>query len=439
MLTGLRGVGKTVLLNALRSAAVRRGWGTGKLEARPGPVAAPAAGAGGAHGAAASSRHRDQDSGRPCSGVLKAFALRDAGAGRKVRDRWQPGIDVAGHDRAAPTPATSRSTWSSCSPTSAGLAARPRAGASRSSSTRCRTCGPTTCRRSARPATRSAQQGAPLVVVGAGLPHLPAVLARDKSYAERLFRYAAHRPARPRGGRPGAASSPAARRGRRRTTPGALDELYAATDGYPYFVQAYGKVTWDVAAALPDHGGRRRASAAPEAEAELAVGFFGSRYERATPAEREYMRAMAEPRRAEAARPTSASVPTADVAQVARPQAAVAVAGARRADQEGPGLLRRARPHRVHRAALRPVPASHGRLTVSAQRCARQRHREPDHRRGPRRPHRGRRCDGATARRGRRPQPREWPCSGCRRCGRDGGIGRDRSGGRGQRASPRGI
>src|SRR3954463_7589591 len=35
VLTGLRGVGKTVLLGALRSAAVRRGWGTGKLEARP--------------------------------------------------------------------------------------------------------------------------------------------------------------------------------------------------------------------------------------------------------------------------------------------------------------------------------------------------------------------------------------------------------------------
>src|SRR5918998_6649719 len=35
VLTGLRGVGKTVLLNALRSAAVRRRWGTGKLEARP--------------------------------------------------------------------------------------------------------------------------------------------------------------------------------------------------------------------------------------------------------------------------------------------------------------------------------------------------------------------------------------------------------------------
>ena len=35
VLTGLRGVGKTVLLNTLRSQAVRRGWGTGKVEARP--------------------------------------------------------------------------------------------------------------------------------------------------------------------------------------------------------------------------------------------------------------------------------------------------------------------------------------------------------------------------------------------------------------------
>src|ERR1700710_2749514 len=46
VLTGLRGVGKTVLLDALRSAAVRRGWGTGKLEARPDqPIRGPLAGA----------------------------------------------------------------------------------------------------------------------------------------------------------------------------------------------------------------------------------------------------------------------------------------------------------------------------------------------------------------------------------------------------------
>jgi len=69
--------------------------------------------------------------------------------------------------------------------------------------------------------------------------------------------------------------------------------MYAVTAGYPYFVQAYGKVAWDVAPASPITVEDVRV-AAPEAEAELAVGFFGSRYERATPAEREYLRAMAD-------------------------------------------------------------------------------------------------------------------------------------------------
>jgi hypothetical protein len=75
--------------------------------------------------------------------------------------------------------------------------------------------------------------------------------------------------------------------------PDALDALYRAADGYPYFVQAYGKVTWDVATASPVTA-KDVAVASPQAEAELAVGFFGSRYERATPAERDYMRAMAQ-------------------------------------------------------------------------------------------------------------------------------------------------
>jgi len=69
--------------------------------------------------------------------------------------------------------------------------------------------------------------------------------------------------------------------------------MYAVTAGYPYFIQAYGKVAWDVAPASPITVEDVRV-AAPEAEAELAVGFFGSRYERAAPAEREYLRAMAD-------------------------------------------------------------------------------------------------------------------------------------------------
>jgi hypothetical protein len=146
------------------------------------------------------------------------------------------------------------------------------------------------------------------VVVGAGLPHLPAVLSSSKSYSERLFRYVRidrlDRPAADH-----ALVAPAAEEGVGFTEE-ALAALYDATDGYPYFVQAYGKVTWDVAVASPV---RREdvEQAAPEAEAELAVGFFGARYDRATPAERDYMLAMADLGESAADR----AVSTADIAR----------------------------------------------------------------------------------------------------------------------------
>jgi hypothetical protein len=130
-----------------------------------------------------------------------------------------------------------------------------------------------------------------LVVVGAGLPHLPAVLSASKSYSERLFRYS-------RIDRLDRAAADHALRSPARDEDADFDDdalaaMYAATGGYPYFVQAYGKTAWDVAPRSPITAADV-AVAAPEAEAELAVGFFGSRYERATPAEREYLRAMAE-------------------------------------------------------------------------------------------------------------------------------------------------
>jgi hypothetical protein len=135
------------------------------------------------------------------------------------------------------------------------------------------------------------QQGLPLVLVGAGLPHLPAVLSASKSYSERLFRYV--RVDRlERAAADQALVAPAAEEGVEFAA-NALDALYEATEGYPYFVQAYGRVVWDAAPASPVTAGDV-AVALPEARAELAVGFFGSRYERATPAERDYLRAMAE-------------------------------------------------------------------------------------------------------------------------------------------------
>src|SRR5690606_29255489 len=135
------------------------------------------------------------------------------------------------------------------------------------------------------------QDAAPLIVVGAGLPHLPAVLSASKSYSERLFSY--HRIDRlDRESADQALIAPAEREDVKFTQE-ALDTLYRKADGYPYFVQAYGKATWDQAPESPITAEDVEV-AAPAAEEELAVGFFGSRYERATPAEREYMRAMAD-------------------------------------------------------------------------------------------------------------------------------------------------
>ena len=99
------------------------------------------------------------------------------------------------------------------------------------------------------------QVGGPLIVVGAGLPHLPSVLSASKSYSERLFRYA-RIDRLDRDAADQALIAPAEREDVL-FKQDALDALYEAADGYPYFVQAYGKVTWDVAAASPIGGGRR--------------------------------------------------------------------------------------------------------------------------------------------------------------------------------------
>ncbi|MGY1724821.1 AAA family ATPase [Blastococcus sp. SYSU DS0533] len=305
VLTGLRGVGKTVLLNQLRSAAISRGWGTGKIEARPDQsLRRPISSA--LHMALRElgPRHGDQESVAEVLGVVKAFAQRVNAAEAKVRDRWQPGIDVPAATGRADSGDMEIDLVELLSD-AAGVAADIGSGIALfidemqdvqadDVSAICAAC------------HELSQQGAPLIVVGAGLPHLPAVLSASKSYSERLFRYLRidrlERAAADR-----ALLAPAEREDVT-FEPAALDALYAAADGYPYFVQAYGKVTWDVAASSPITAADV-AMAAPVAEAELAVGFFGSRYDRATPAEREYMHAMAE-----LGGPGGAAVATSEVA-----------------------------------------------------------------------------------------------------------------------------
>ena len=93
MLTGLRGVGKTVLLNQLRSAAIARGFGTGKWEARPDQdIRRPLAGALHLAIREIAPRHRAPDRVEHLLAVLKAFGSRQP-PGTPMRDRWVPGID----------------------------------------------------------------------------------------------------------------------------------------------------------------------------------------------------------------------------------------------------------------------------------------------------------------------------------------------------------
>jgi len=320
VLTGLRGVGKTVLLNALRSQAVRAGWGTGKLEARPDQsLRRPIASA--LHQAVRELGHAHPEQVGHGLGVLRSFAERAAPSDAKLRDRWNPGI-TATAVRGLADSGDIEIDLVELLTDLGGLAAESGRGiavfldemqdvGADDVSALCAAC------------HEISQAGLPVIVVGAGLPHLPAVLSASKSYSERLFGYQRiDRLSRAEADQ--ALTSPAAEEDAAFTDE-ALAALYEATGGYPYFIQAYGKTVWDLAPGSPITAADV-AVAAPEAQRELAVGFFGSRYERATPAERDYLRAMADAGLDDASVPGGdpvGAVATAEVAAVLgrKPQA----------------------------------------------------------------------------------------------------------------------
>jgi AAA ATPase-like protein len=305
VLTGLRGVGKTVLLNALRGRAVQRYWGTGKVEARSEQgIRLPVAQAVHAAVREVAHRHRNPQAVDAVAGVVKSFALRTSLPDRKGI-RWQPPTDVpAARGRAdsgdleLDLVELFTDVGALGQDLGAGVALFVDEMQEVAAAELAALCG--ACH-------ELSQQAVPLVVVGAGLPHLPATLSASKSYAERLFRYV-EVDRLPRSAADRALIVPAASEDVHYAA-AALERLYGYTDGYPYFVQAYGKATWDVAPRSPITA-EDVAEAAPEAEAQLAVGFFGARFDRATPAERDYMRAVADL----GAETTDGPVATAEVA-----------------------------------------------------------------------------------------------------------------------------
>ncbi len=138
---------------------------------------------------------------------------------------------------------------------------------------------------------RAAQRQLPVTMIGAGLPQVRGRMGRAKSYAERLFEFP----------KIGVLASDDARRAIARPVEaegvaieaGALDLIIHKTQCYPYFLQEWGKQTWDVAEGSPITAADAEA-ASILAIAGLDQSFFLVRFDRLTPLEKRYLRAMAE-------------------------------------------------------------------------------------------------------------------------------------------------
>jgi hypothetical protein len=136
-----------------------------------------------------------------------------------------------------------------------------------------------------------AQRNLPLFFVGAGLPQIAALAGNAKSYAERLFIFP----------EVGQLEAPAARAALVNPAKNegvnieddAVDEILRVTERYPYFIQEWGFHVWNSAPASPIR--RRHVQVAtPGVIAHLDANFFRVRFDRLTPLQQKYLRAMAE-------------------------------------------------------------------------------------------------------------------------------------------------
>lgn len=137
---------------------------------------------------------------------------------------------------------------------------------------------------------RTVQLNLPVVLVGAGLPQLPGLAGDAKSYAERLFEF-------PRIGSleeddaRAVLDIPVGQQGVSFESE-ALGILLSHTRGYPYFLQEWGYHVWNAAPGSPITADDVTA-VAPEVSRHLDENFFLVRMDRLTPAEKKYLRAMA--------------------------------------------------------------------------------------------------------------------------------------------------
>ncbi len=130
-----------------------------------------------------------------------------------------------------------------------------------------------------------------MVLIGAGLPILPGLVGESKSYAERLFSFPVVG-ALPESDANQALQDPV-RAAHEEFAPDALAEIFRLTQGYPYFLQEWGYQAWNHAAASPISL-QDVQKASDLVSRRLDENFFRVRFDRLTPREKLFLRAMAE-------------------------------------------------------------------------------------------------------------------------------------------------
>ena len=135
------------------------------------------------------------------------------------------------------------------------------------------------------------QRQLPIVLIGAGLPILPGLAGDSKSYAERLFSFPDVGPL-PELDAARALNEPIRNAGES-IEPDALHEIYLLTQGYPYFLQEWGYQAWNHADASPISLKVVRKTSEVVLK-RLDENFFRVRFDRLTPKEKTYLRAMAD-------------------------------------------------------------------------------------------------------------------------------------------------
>ena len=285
LMVGLRGVGKTVLLNRISRDAEARGISTILLEAPenrslPGLLVAPLRTTLLKIDRGVAAGDLAQRAMRVLGGFVAAMKIKyddvefgiDLGTETGVADSGDLESDLAGLLQAVGEAARERGTALAIFIDELQYVEEAQLGALITALHRC------------------AQYQLPVTLVGAGLPQLVARTGRAKSYAERLFTFPEIGPL------DAAAAENALRIPAERMSvefqPMALDEILRCTQAYPYFLQEWGKHSWDCATASPitlDDV----CIATEQAIAELDTSFFRVRFDRLAPAERRYLRAMA--------------------------------------------------------------------------------------------------------------------------------------------------